>query len=136
MASFVERNASDIEESRGNQGKIAGRGFPILLLTTTGAKTGERRVSPLAYEAGDDVLYVIAAKRGAPTHPAWYFNLVANPDVTVEVGSETYEATASSLQGEERDRVYAKMAAALPVYGEYQEKTDRVIPVVAIARKR
>ncbi len=135
MASFIDRNGPVIEEFRANGGKVEGRLFPVLLLTTTGAKTGQKRVSPVAYQEGDDALYVFATKGGAPTHPAWYHNLAANPVVTVEVGSETYEATATTLEREERDLVYAKQSAAYPQFGGYEEKTDRVIPVVALVRK-
>ncbi len=112
MASFTDRNGPVIEEFRANGGKVEGRLFPVLLLTTTGAKTGQKRVSPVAYQEGHDTLYVFATKGGAPTHPAWYHNLAANPVVTVEVGSETYEATATTLEREERDLVYAKQSAA------------------------
>ena len=135
MASFIDRNGPVIEEFRANAGKVEDRKFPVLLLTTTGAKTGLKRVSPMAYQEGDNVLYVFASRGGAPNHPHWYLNLAANPDVTVEVGGETYEATASSLEGEEHDRIYAKQSAGFPQFGEYQEKTDRVIPVVALVRK-
>ena len=135
MASFTDRNGPVIEEFRANGGKVEGRPFPVLLLTTTGAKTGQKRISPVAYQQGDDALYVFATKGGAPTHPAWYHNLAANPVVTVEVGSETYGATATTLEREERDLVYAKQSAAYPQFGEYEEKTDRVIPVVALVRK-
>ncbi len=135
MASFIDRNGPVIEEFRANKGQVEGRAFPVLLLTTTGGKTGTKRVSPMAYQEGDNALYVFASRGGAPNHPHWYLNLVANPDVTVEVGGETYEATATSLEGQEHDRIYAKQAAGFPQFGEYQEKTDRIIPVVALVKK-
>ena len=135
MATFIERNAPIIAEFRASGGKVEGREFPVLLLTTTGARSGQKRTSPVAYQEGDNALYVFASRGGAPHHPHWYLNLVANPDVTVEVGSETYEATASSLKSEEHDRIYAKQAAAFPQFGEYQEKTGRIIPVVTLVRK-
>jgi deazaflavin-dependent oxidoreductase (nitroreductase family) len=135
MASFIDRNGPVIEEFRANNGNVEGRKFPVLLLTTTGGKTGAKRVSPMAYQEGDNALYVFASRGGAPNHPYWYLNLVANPDVTVEVSDETYEATATSLEGEEHDRIYAKQATDFPQFGEYQEKTDRIIPVVALVKK-
>ena len=135
MATFIDRNGPIIEEFRANGGNVEGRKFPVLLLTTTGDKTGEKRISPMAYQEGDDALYVFASRGGAPNHPHWYLNLVANPDVTVEVGSETYEATATPLSGEEHDLIYAKQTAGFPQFGEYQEKTDRIIPVVALVKK-
>ena len=135
MATFIERNAPIIAEFRASGGKVEGREFPVLLLTTTGARSGQKRTSPVAYQEGENALYVFASRGGAPNHPHWYLNLVANPDVTVEVGSETYEATASSLESEEHDRIYAKQSAAFPQFGEYQEKTDRIIPVVTLVRK-
>lgn len=135
VATFTDRNAPIIEEFRANNGNVEGHKFPVLLLTTTGGKTGAKRVSPMAYQEGDNALYVFASRGGAPNHPHWYLNLVANPDVTVEVGGETYEATATSLEGEEHHRIYAKQATDFPQFGEYQEKTDRVIPVVALVEK-
>ncbi|HEX6776689.1 MAG TPA: nitroreductase family deazaflavin-dependent oxidoreductase, partial [Ktedonobacterales bacterium] len=110
-------------------------GRPLLLLTTTGAKSGQRYTNPTMYLADGNRLLVFASKGGAPTHPDWYHNLVANPDVTVEVGPETYEATAAVLTGEERDRWYAKQSELYPQFGEYQKKTPRTIPVIALTRK-
>ena len=97
MASFIDRNGPVIEEFRANNGTVEGRKFPVLLLTTTGRKTGAKHVSPMAYQEGDNALYVFASRGGAPNHPHWYLNLVANPDVTVEVGGETYEAIRATL---------------------------------------
>jgi len=104
----------------------------MLLLTTTGAKSGTLRTTPLVYLPDGDRLVVIASKGGAPTHPAWYHNLVAHPDVTVEVGSEMLPVRAAVLSGEERDRLYARQAALRPAFAEYQAKTTRRIPVVAL----
>jgi deazaflavin-dependent oxidoreductase (nitroreductase family) len=130
-------NRQIIEEFHANGGKVGGMfaNSTLLLLTTTGAKSGQRRVNPLGYLAEGDRMYIFASKRGEPTNPDWYHNLLAHPDVTVEVGTETFEATATVLQGVERDRIYAKQAALVPNFAEYQTKTDRVIPVVELRRR-
>jgi deazaflavin-dependent oxidoreductase (nitroreductase family) len=149
-------NARMIEEFRANGGKLGGpfEGAPLVLLTTTGAKTGQQRVNPMMYQAeaglpvsdnessGDgrasfaagDQIYVFASKAGAPTNPDWYHNLVANPHVTVERGTEVYRAVATPVTGAERDRIYALQAERYPGFAEYQEKTTRTIPVVSLAR--
>jgi deazaflavin-dependent oxidoreductase (nitroreductase family) len=106
----------------------------MLLLTTTGAKTGAKRVNPLMYLNLDDHLYVFASKAGADTSPDWFHNLVAHPEVTVELGGDTFNALATPLERAERDRVYAVQAARLPNFAGYEEKTTRVIPVVEIVR--
>ncbi len=132
-----DRNAQIIAEFRANGGRVGGRfeNATLLLLHTTGAKSGNERVTPLVCLADSDRLLVFASKAGAPTHPDWYHNLVANPRVTVEVGEEAYEATASTLEGEERDRIYAIQAARSPIFAEYQQKAgDRSIPVVVLHR--
>ncbi len=126
-------NSQIIEEFRANGGMFANAN--MLLLTTTGAKSGQRRTNPLGYLADGDRLFVFATKRGAPTNPDWYHNLLAHPDVTVEVGTETFAATATVLQGEERDRIYARQAALVPMFADYQTRTDRIIPVVALTRR-
>jgi len=137
MADRNDWNRQVIEEFRANRGKVGGmwEGRPLLLLTTTGAKSGERRTTPTLYLRDGGRLLVFASKGGAPTHPAWYHNLLAHPDVTVEVGPETYEATATVLSGEERDQLYAKQAQLFPQFGEYQAKTTRTIPVIALERR-
>jgi deazaflavin-dependent oxidoreductase (nitroreductase family) len=129
-------NAALIEEFRATQGKVGGpfEGRPVVLLTTTGAKSGRRITLPLVYLQDGDRRYIFASKAGSPRNPDWYHNLVANPTVTVEIGDETYDATAKVITGEERDRLYAKQVQAMPQFGEYQQKTDRVIPVVELAR--
>jgi deazaflavin-dependent oxidoreductase (nitroreductase family) len=131
-----EWNQKIIEEFRANAGKVGGpfEGAPVLLLTTTGAKSGNKHTTPMMYQEGDGRLHVFASKAGAPTNPDWYHNLVANPTVTVEVGSDTYDAQATPLAGEERDRVYGEQVVRYPGFGEYQEKTIRIIPVVALIR--
>ena len=127
-------NSQIIAEFRANEGRVGGpfEGAPIVLLTTTGAKTGKRRTSPMMYLRQDGRTFVFASKAGADTNPAWYHNLVANPEVTAEIGTETHEATATPVTGAERDRIYAEQAQRYPGFAGYQEKTSRVIPVVEL----
>jgi deazaflavin-dependent oxidoreductase (nitroreductase family) len=106
----------------------------MLLLTTTGAKTRQKRTNPLTYNTDGDRLLVFGSMGGAPTHPAWYHNLVANPEVTVELGIESFKAKASVLNGEERDRLFKMQAEQVPQFATYQENTTRQIPVVALER--
>jgi deazaflavin-dependent oxidoreductase (nitroreductase family) len=129
-------NTKIIEEFRAGDGKVGGpfEGAPMLLLHTTGAKSGVERVNPMMYLDLDGGRYVFASKAGADSHPDWYHNLVANPTVTVELGSETYDATAVSVAGGDRDRIFAEQARRYPGFAEYQVKTSRVIPVVEIRR--
>jgi len=131
-------NDGVIAEFRANQGKVGGNfaGAPLLLLTSTGAKSGKPYVNPMMYLADGDRWLVFASYAGAPNNPAWYHNLVANPDAVIEVGAETVEVTAVVLEGEERDRKYAEQVRLYPGFGEYQEKTSRVIPVVALERRQ
>ncbi|HZR40990.1 MAG TPA: nitroreductase family deazaflavin-dependent oxidoreductase [Ktedonobacteraceae bacterium] len=134
MNDFEAWNRQVIEEFRANKGKVNG-GNSLLLLTTTGAKSGKQRVNPLAYTTDGERLVIIASKGGAPSNPDWYYNVVAHPDVTVEVGGETFEARATVVEGAERDKLYAKQAAIMPNFAEYQEKTTRKIPVIVLTRK-
>jgi len=129
-------NTKIIEEFRANAGNVGGQfaGAPVLLLTTTGAKTGRRHTTPTMYLPDSERLMVFASKGGAPTNPDWYHNLVAHPRVTVEVGAETYDAEAVVLTGEERDQLYARQAQLYPGFAEYQAKTKRTIPVIALQR--
>jgi deazaflavin-dependent oxidoreductase (nitroreductase family) len=129
-------NEALIQEFRANEGKVGGRfeGRPVLILTTTGAKSGRKFTIPLVYLQDGGRRLIFASKAGAPTSPDWYHNLIANPGVTVEVGTETYEAKAVVITGEERDQLYAKQVAEMPQFGEYQEKTSRVIPVIDLQR--
>jgi deazaflavin-dependent oxidoreductase (nitroreductase family) len=106
----------------------------MLLLHTTGAKTGQARVNPMMYLEDNGILHVFASKAGAPTNPDWYHNLIAHPEVTIELGTEKFKATARALGGEERARVYARQAELYPGFKEYEEKTSRVIPVIALDR--
>jgi deazaflavin-dependent oxidoreductase (nitroreductase family) len=130
-------NDKIIEEFRGNEGKVGGQfqGAPLLLLTTTGAKSGRAHTTPVVYLADGDRLVVIASAAGAPHNPAWYHNLRANPTVTVEVGTETYQATAVIIEGAERDDIYARQVAVMPGFAEYQAMTSRTIPVIALERQ-
>lgn len=127
-------NQKIIEEFRSNGGKVGGPfdGAALLLLTTTGAKSGIARTTPLVYMPDGERHIIFASKGGAPTNPDWYHNVIAHPNVTVEVGTETFEATAQVLTGEERDRLYEKQAAIAPNFAEYQTKTTRQIPVIAL----
>jgi deazaflavin-dependent oxidoreductase (nitroreductase family) len=127
-------NTKIIEEFRANEGKVGGQfaGAPLLLLHTTGARSGRERVNPMMYLDLDGRRYVFASKAGADTNPDWYRNLVAHPEVTVEVGTESYAATAVPLTGEERDRIYDEQARRYNGFAEYAERTERVIPVVEL----
>jgi deazaflavin-dependent oxidoreductase (nitroreductase family) len=138
MAGVNDFNRSIVDEFRANDGKVGGpfEGAPMLLLTTTGAKSGQARTVPVVYLPDGDRYIVFASKAGAPTHPDWYHNLVANPRVSVEVGSERFDADAVPLTGEEHDRLFAKQAERMPGFKEYQERTSRVIPVVALEPRR
>lgn len=129
-------NQQIIAEFRANAGIVGGpfEGRPMILLTTTGAKSGEQRTTPVMYLAEGDAVYVFASFAGADQSPAWYHNMVANPKITAEVGTEKYEAIATVLDRAERDRVYAEMAAKYSNFAEYEAKTTRVIPVVKITR--
>ncbi|MFE5919843.1 nitroreductase/quinone reductase family protein [Streptomyces sp. NPDC056468] len=128
-------NQQVIDEFRANKGRVGGyfEGARLILLTTTGARTGRPHTTPVGYlPDGADRILVIASAGGAPSHPAWFHNLLANPHVTIESGAFTYEARAAVLDGEERDRAFARAVEADPGWAEYQEKTRRVIPVVAL----
>jgi deazaflavin-dependent oxidoreductase (nitroreductase family) len=134
MADREDWNASIIREFRENEGRVGGmfEGAPLLLLHTTGAKSGIERVNPLMYLPDDDRYVVIASKGGAPTNPDWYHNVIANPEVSIEIGTATVSARARVAEGEERDQLYARQAALRPQFAEYQANTDRVIPVVVL----
>ena len=128
-------NARIIEEFRANHGKVGGNfeGAPLLLLHTTGAKTGQDRVSPMMYQALDDgSVAVFASKAGAPDNPDWFHNLVANPDVTAEIGTETKSFRARVAEGDEREAIWSRQKADYPGFAEYEAKTSRVIPVVVL----
>ncbi len=131
-----EFNKSIIDEFRKNDGIVGGQfaGARLLLLSTTGAKTGLPRVNPLAYLADGDRHIVIASYAGGPNNPPWYYNLLANPEVSVEVGSERFTARTEVLDEPERTELFARMVEMMSVFSEYQSKTTRVIPVVALTR--
>jgi deazaflavin-dependent oxidoreductase (nitroreductase family) len=136
MSSPADWNKAVIEEFRANAGKVGGpfAGRTLLLLHTVGAKSGEERINPVACVADGDRLVIIASKGGAPTHPAWYFNLLAHPVVTVEVGTEKFQARAAVASEPERTRLYNKMVDMMPGFAEYQLKTTRVIPVITLTK--
>jgi deazaflavin-dependent oxidoreductase (nitroreductase family) len=144
-------NQAVIKEFRANQGKVVGLmeetpdlqalaskldilGQPLLLLTMTGAKTGRTLVRPLCYSRDSDRLVIIASRGGDPRNPPWYYNLVANPVVIVEVGTEKFKAKATQVYGAERDRLFAETAKRMPLFAEYQNKTKRQIPLLILTR--
>jgi deazaflavin-dependent oxidoreductase (nitroreductase family) len=133
MAAFSDDDRALIDDFRAHGGQVA-QGGAVLLLTTIGARTGEPRIAPLMYTRDADRYVVVASKGGAPAHPGWYANLVADPVVTVEVGPETFAARATATEEAERDRLFAAHAAAFPFFHGFQEKTSRVIPVVVLER--
>ena len=125
----------DIASFRANGGAVAGRRWPLLLLTTTGARSGQPRVTPLNFTVDADRYVAIASKGGSATHPAWYLNLVANPEVTIEVGAETFRALASTAQEPERTRLFDQQAALMAFFDSYRRRvTARQIPVVIFER--
>src|SRR6266700_442937 len=132
---FNAWNKQIIEEFRANNGKLVGQfaDAPILLLYTKGRRSGKQFLSPLAYYADGDRYLVFASKGGADTHPDWYLNLVAAPSAHIEVGTESFAVQVTELQGEERDRLYAAQAELMPNFAEYQAKTERLIPVIALS---
>jgi deazaflavin-dependent oxidoreductase (nitroreductase family) len=136
MNTPISRNEAIIEEFRANGGKVGGNfaNSTLLLLHTTGAKSGQERINPVAYIKDGDRLVVIASKRGGPTNPDWYHNIVANPTVTVEVGTEQFQARAEVTAEPERTRLYARMAEAMPSFADYERNTTRVIPVIVLTR--
>ena len=136
MTAPVNFNQQIIDEFRANGGETTGpfKGRRLLLLTTRGAKTGQSHTTPLVYSRDGDRVVIVASKGGAPDNPAWYHNLVANPEVTVELGTDKFQARASVAKGAERDRLYAQHASDMPAFNEYQQKTTRRIPVVILDR--
>jgi deazaflavin-dependent oxidoreductase (nitroreductase family) len=138
MSDFDEFNRGVIDEFRTNAGKVGGAfaGMPMVLITHTGARSGAQRTTPLVCSVDGGDVIIVASKAGAPRHPHWYLNLVANPAVTVEHGTERYEATAVDTQGSERDRLYAQHAALMPQFREYEQRAGehRVIPVLRLVR--
>ncbi len=126
-------NTKIIEEFRANGGRVESLGnAPLLILHTTGAKSGQERESPLLYREQGDDLVIFGSFAGAPVHPAWYHNLVAHPEATVELGSGSRAVRARVAEGEERARLWEWNKQDYPGFGDYEEKTDRVIPVVIL----
>lgn len=136
MSEINDFNQKIIDEFRANGGKVGGmfERTDLLLLHTTGARSGERRIAPLAYSGDGDQVVVAASKAGAPTNPDWYHNLVAHQRVTIELGSEQYDANARVASGEERERLWEQHKRKFPPVAEYEEKTERVIPVIVLER--
>lgn len=136
LAQLEQMNQSVIEEFRSNGGKVGGmfEGAPVVLVTHKGAKSGKERVSPLVYSKDGDDYVLIASFAGAPKNPAWYYNLKAHPEVTIEVGEEEFKVRVREAEGAERERLFQQQAEAMPQFKEYQEKTDRVIPVLVLER--
>ena len=129
-----EWNAGVIEEFRANDGKVGGffGDKTVLILHTIGARSGIERLAPLVYRQEDDRVFVFASKGGSDSHPDWYHNLKANPTVSLEIGAGTVSATAVEIVGDERDAIYARHAAAIQNFAEYQAATDRTIPVIEL----
>ena len=136
MSAVHDFNRNLVEEFRANAGKVTGifEGAPLLILTTTGAKSGKPHTTPVVYTTDGDRLVIIASMGGAPKSPAWYHNLVANPEVEVEQGTEKFSARATVTEGAERDRLFRAQAALMPNFDDYQKNTTRVIPVVVLER--
>jgi deazaflavin-dependent oxidoreductase (nitroreductase family) len=130
-------NDKVIAEFRANQGRVGGgfAGAPLLLLHSTGARTGQERVNPMMYQAVGDGFAVFASKGGADTHPDWYHNLRAHPEARIEVGTETLDVTARVLDAEEREAIWQEQKARYPGFADYETKTDRVIPVIMLQRR-
>jgi len=128
------RNQAIIEEFRANNGKVGGffADADLLLLTTVGARTGKRHTTPVLYVRDGDRIAVAASYAGAPNNPDWYHNVLAHPKVTVELGAETFEATADEAEGAERDRLFERMRAGTPRFSDYEASTSRGIPVITL----
>ena len=135
-ASLDAFNAGIVEEFRANAGVVGGpfAGATLLLLNSIGAKSGQPRLNPLAYFGIDGKIFIVGSKAGADTNPAWVHNLRANPRAHIEVGTDAYDVTARELPEAERAAVFAQVVAASPGFGEYQEKTSRVIPIFELER--
>lgn len=136
VAALDDFNRNVVEEFRANGGKVGGpfEGGTLLLLHTTGAKSGQPRLSPLAYLEVDGRMLIVGSYAGAPKDPAWVHNLRANPKARIEVGTDAYDVTARELPAEERDAAYPKIIERAPVFAEYQSKTTRAIPLFELVR--
>ncbi|HSX09674.1 MAG TPA: nitroreductase family deazaflavin-dependent oxidoreductase [Candidatus Saccharimonadales bacterium] len=129
-------NKKIIEEFRANKGIVGGmfNGMPLLLVTTIGAKSGKEVTIPVAYSMDGDNYVIVASKGGAPENPAWYYNLLAHPEVTIEVGEEKFQVRAHDTKDEERERLFDQHAAKYPAFNDYKAKTSRVIPVLVLKK--
>jgi len=136
MSELNDFNQQVIKEFRANQGKVGGQmaNMPVLLLTTTGAKSGRQITKPLVYTKDGDRIVIIASFAGGPKNPPWSHNLLANPEATVEVGSEQFRVRAAVTSGEERQRLFDNQAAQMSIFNDYQKKTTRQIPVFVLTR--
>lgn len=136
MSNPNDFNKQVIAEFRANEGKVGGyfANSTLLLLHTIGAKSGLERINPLICTEDNNRLVIVASKGGAPGHPAWYYNLVANPEVSIEYGAEQFRAQATVTEEPERTSLYQKMAAVFPGFTEYEQKTTRIIPVITLTR--
>jgi deazaflavin-dependent oxidoreductase (nitroreductase family) len=136
MTERQQFNLKVIEEFRANGGKVGKpfEGMPMVLLTVTGAKTGKTYTTPLVYSKDGNRFVLIASMAGAPNNPDWYHNIKAHPTVTLEIGSERFQAKATITSGEERERLFNAQAAIMPVFNDYRKKTTRQIPVIALER--
>ena len=141
LPDWIAEHLRAYQESGGKEGHMwdstfaGGKGLlPCLLLNTVGRKSGKAFVHPLIYGVDGDNFVIVGSKGGAETHPGWYFNLLANPQVTIQVGPETHKVTASLLEGEERERIWAQMVDLYPPYRDYQAKTERLIPLFLLER--
>ncbi len=136
MSEHDDFNTKVIQEFRANAGVVGGyfEGKPMVLVTHTGAKSGVERTTPLVCSTDGDRVVIIASMGGAPTNPAWYHNMVTNPTVSVELGTDTYTATAVEVTGDERQRLYDQQTEIMPQFAEYAAKTTRTIPVLVLER--
>ena len=134
MSTYNDFNEATIREFRANAGRVGGpfEGKTLLLLHSIGARSGQERVTPVACLKDGQRYVIIASKAGAPTHPDWYYNLLAHPQVTIEVGTQTLQVRASVASEPERTRLYARMVEVMPGFADYQKKTTRVIPVILL----
>ncbi len=136
VVQMIDYNNKIIKEFRDNKGRVTGQftGAPLLLITTIGSKTGKTRTTPLVHSTDGNDIVIIASYAGGPRHPAWFLNLRNNPEVTIELPTETFTTTAVITEGEERQRLFDQQSAQMPQFKEYQSKTSRQIPVVVIRR--
>jgi deazaflavin-dependent oxidoreductase (nitroreductase family) len=137
MSDPNDMNAKVIKEFRANAGVVGGyfEGKPVLLLHHTGAKSGTVRVSPLMFNVDEDNFVIFASKGGAPTHPDWYRNVLANPNAQIEVGTDTLDVAVREAKGDERTRLWDRQKAEYPQFADYEAGTEREIPVLVLERR-